>query len=57
MKALEIRDLRKRLKLTQKELAARLKVDLKTVKRWELEEQRPSPQAERQMARLANKVK
>ena len=55
MNKTEIKALRKRLGLTQKELAARVKVDAITVSRWERGEQRPSQQACRQLSRLANK--
>lgn len=48
----EIKALRKKLKLTQKELAARVKVDAITVSRWERGKQKPSPLAKRQLARL-----
>lgn len=55
MTAKEIIELRKRLKLTPKELAARVRVDAITVRRWEGKEQRPSALAERQLARLAKR--
>ena len=55
MKKDEIKTLRKRLGLTQKELAARVRVDAITVSRWERGEQRPSEQAERQLARLSKR--
>ena len=51
----EILKLRKKLGLTQKELAARVRVDAITVSRWELEKQKPSQQAQRQLNRLARK--
>lgn len=57
MNSNEIKQLRKRLGLTQKELAARVKVDAITVSRWERNEQKPSSQAQRQLARLAGKAK
>ena len=56
MKTQEIRQLRKRLGLTQKELAARVRVDAITVSRWERSEQQPSQLAQRQLERLAKKV-
>ncbi|MBA7593199.1 hypothetical protein ES703_00116 [subsurface metagenome] len=56
MDSTEIRELRKSLGLTQKELAARLKVDSITVSRWERNEQRPSSLAQKQLARLVNKI-
>lgn len=49
----EIKALRKKLGLTQKELAARVRVDAITVSRWERGEQHPSTLAERQLTRLA----
>jgi len=55
MKAAEIQKLRKDLGLSQKALAARIHVGVITVKRWECEEQRPSPHAIRQLARLTRK--
>ncbi len=57
MESKEIRNLRKRLGLTQKELAARVRVDAITVSRWESGEQRPSKLAQRQLKRLANHIK
>jgi len=57
MDSTEIKTLRKRLGLTQKELAARVKVDAITVSRWERNEQKPSRQAQRQLARLVNNAK
>uniref|UniRef100_A0A6M3LRR7 Putative DNA binding, helix-turn-helix domain containing protein n=1 Tax=viral metagenome TaxID=1070528 RepID=A0A6M3LRR7_9ZZZZ len=48
----KILKLRKRLKLTQKELAEVLGVDAITVSRWEREEQKPSRLALRQIERL-----
>ena len=56
MDSKEIRDLRKSLGLTQKELAARLKVDAITVSRWERDEQKPSNLAQKQLTRLVNKI-
>jgi len=56
MDSKEIRELRKALGLTQKELAARVRVDAITVSRWERSEQKPSLQAERQLARLTQKM-
>lgn len=50
--AKEIKKLRNNLKLTQKELAARVRVDVITVSRWERGEQHPSALAERQLNRL-----
>jgi len=48
----DILALRKKLKLTQKEFAGRLKVDAITVSRWELGNQKPSAQTERQLSKL-----
>lgn len=55
MTASEAKEIRKRLKLTQKELAVKLRIDAVTVGRWERGEQRPSQLAERQLVRLARK--
>lgn len=55
MNSKEIQQLRKRLGLTQKELAARVKVDAITVSRWERAEQKPSAQAIKQLTRLSRK--
>ncbi len=52
----EIKALRVKLKLTQKEFAARLKVDALTVSRWERGESRPTEVSVRKMERLKNKV-
>ena len=51
----EIKDLRKQLKLTQEGFANALKVDFKTVNRWENGRARPSNLAIRQLQRLARK--
>jgi len=51
----DIKQLRMRLGLTQKELATRLKLDAITISRWERGTQRPSNLARRQLTRLANK--
>ncbi|KKN74744.1 hypothetical protein LCGC14_0387860 [marine sediment metagenome] len=55
MIAKDIKKLRQRLGLTQKEFAGRLKVDNVTVSRWERGEQKPSQLAVRQLERLARK--
>ncbi len=55
MEAKDIRELRKSLGLTQKELASRVRVDAITVSRWERSEQKPSPQAERKLGRLTRR--
>ena len=57
MNGSEIKALRDLLRLTQKELAARVGVDAITVSRWERSNQRPSKHAERQLARLLRKSK
>ena len=56
MKAEEIKELRKKLKMTQTEMAEELGVDFASVNRWENEKQKPSRLAERQLKRLARKV-
>jgi len=56
MTAEDIRKLRKRLGLTQKELAARVRVDAISLSRWERGVQHPSRQAIRQLHRLAHKA-
>lgn len=55
MIAKEIRELRKQLGLSQKELATRVKVDAITIRRWEGNEHRPSALAGRQLNRLMKK--
>jgi len=55
MEAEEIKALRKRLKLTPKKLAARVKVAEITITRYERGEQRPNNSVERRLARLAKK--
>ena len=50
--AKEIKELRKKLGITQQELADRIGVDRVTVARWETEQKRPSQLARRQLARL-----
>ena len=49
----EIKKLRKRLGMTQQELADKIGVDRVTVARWETEQKKPSNLAKRQLARLA----
>ena len=51
----DIKDLRKRANLTQKEMAAILGVAEFTVRRWEKGEARPSQLAQRQLQRLHRK--
>jgi len=53
----DVRELRETLGLTQKELAARVRVDAITVSRWERGEQKPSSQAIRQLTRLVKRGK
>ncbi len=48
----DIKKLRATLKMTQKQLAEKLGVDVITVSRWEREETRPSNLAKRQLIRL-----
>jgi len=55
MEAEEIKRLRKRLKLTPKKLAARIKVAAVAIDRYERGEQRPGRVVERRLARLATK--
>ena len=57
MNSEQIKQLRKRLGLTQKEIAARLKVDFITVSRWERGEQRPGRDALKRLARLEKRAK
>ena len=52
MEAEEIKKLRKRLKLTQTELAEKLGVTKTTVLNWEHKFAKPSKLAQRQLARL-----
>ena len=48
----EIKELRKRLKLTQQQLADKLGVHRVTVAEWETNHKRPSNLAKRQLERL-----
>ena len=52
MTAEDIKLLRKKLKLTQAELASKLGVSITTIARWEGKKSRPSQLARRQLARL-----
>ena len=52
---IDVKELRKKLGITQKSLAEKLGVDSVTVSRWERKETRPSRLALRQLARLGNK--
>ena len=56
MTDIDIRELRRKLKLTQQELAKKLGVDVITVSRWEREEARPSRLAQRELARLLRSI-
>jgi len=53
MEANEIIEFRKKLKMTQQELADAIGVDRVTVARWETSKKKPSKLAKRQLARLA----
>lgn len=52
MTSKEIKDLRKKMRLTQQEFADVLKVDFKTVNRWENNKAKPSNLAIRILKRL-----
>ncbi len=54
MTANEVKELRKRLKLTQQALADKLGIHQVTVARWENGSKKPSNLALRQLARLFN---
>jgi len=51
----EIKQLRKKLGMTQQELADRLGIVRITIIRWEADSKKPSSLARRELARLANK--
>jgi len=53
---LDIKALRKKLKMTQQELADKLGVDNFTVSRWECNHSKPSRLALRQLERLERKA-
>uniref|UniRef100_A0A6M3LRU0 Putative DNA binding, helix-turn-helix domain containing protein n=1 Tax=viral metagenome TaxID=1070528 RepID=A0A6M3LRU0_9ZZZZ len=53
---MEAREIRKKSKLTQEEMARKCHVSIATVKRWEAGNARPSPLAQRQLARLERKL-
>ena len=53
--AIAIKELRKRLGLTQQQLADNLGIHRVTVVMWESNHKRPSNLAQRQLTRLANK--
>lgn len=52
---IDVKALRKSLKLTQKELAKKLHVEIITVSRWEHEKARPNQASVRKLRRLLNK--
>ena len=52
----EIKDLRKCTKMTQKQLADKLGVAEKTIRRWEKGESRPSQLAQRELQWLHRKI-
>lgn len=54
---MDIRKIRKRLNLTQEQLAQRLGVSFTTVNRWEKGKNEPSPLAFRALEELENKKK
>jgi putative transcriptional regulator len=54
---MDIRKLRKRLNLTQEQLAQKLGVSFTTVNRWEKGKNEPSPLALRALEDLENKKK
>ena len=54
---MEIKTLRKKLKMTQEEFARELGVSSMTVKRWESKTARPSQLAQRQLYRLERAAK
>jgi len=53
MEANEILELRKKLKMTQQQLADAIGIDRVTVARWETGKKKPSNLAKAQLARLA----
>ena len=57
MNSKEIRELRKKLKMSPLEFARKVNVAPITVKRWEGGTNKPSPLAQRVLARLARRVK
>ena len=56
MTAEEIKELRLKLGLTQKQLAEKLGVTKTTIHNWERQLARPSPMAKRGLNRLANRA-
>ena len=57
MKRIEIKELRKKLKMTQQELADAIDIDRVTVARWETNQRRPNRVAEKRLARLSKRNK
>ena len=55
MTANEVKELRKRLNMTQQELASAIGVDRCTVQRWEAGLKKPSNMAKKHLARLAKR--
>jgi len=53
---MNIKELRKKLHMTQQQLADELGVDNFTISRWERDENKPSRLALRQLARLERKA-
>lgn len=56
MEAKQIKAIREKLKMSQRELAEAIGVDQVTVNRWENKKSRPTRLAIRQLNRLARKV-
>ena len=56
LRGMEIKELRKKLKMTQQQLADELGVDIITVWRWEKGKIKPSRLAMRQLARMERKA-
>ena len=54
---IDVKSMRLKLGLSQKELAARLKVDVITISRWERNLQKPDKTAVKRLTRIANKNK
>lgn len=53
---MDIKDLRRKLKLTQEELAQKLGVSVMTIRRWESNKNKPSRLALRQLEQLTKEV-
>ena len=54
---IDVKSMRLKLGLSQKELASRLKVDVITISRWERNLQKPDKTAAKRLTRIANKNK